>query len=77
MYVCVCRAVTDRQVKAAIEGGADSVEAVTSACEAGGDCGACHAFIEDMIEEHAEACGAKPGCSKRRLEIVTERERAA
>ncbi|HEY8089492.1 MAG TPA: (2Fe-2S)-binding protein [Polyangiaceae bacterium] len=51
MYVCVCRAVTDEKVKAAIEGGARSVEAVTAACCAGDDCGACHATIEDLIEQ--------------------------
>ena len=51
MFVCVCRAVTDQQVKAAIEAGAQSVEAVTAACCAGEDCGACHSKIEDLIEE--------------------------
>jgi bacterioferritin-associated ferredoxin len=51
MYVCVCRAVTDEKVKAAIDAGAKSVEAVTGACCAGDDCGACHQTIEDMIEQ--------------------------
>jgi bacterioferritin-associated ferredoxin len=61
MYVCVCRAVTDKQVTEAIEGGAETVAEVTRVCEAGGDCGACHQKIEDMIED---------GCSKRRLQVV-------
>ena len=51
MFVCVCRAVTQEQVKAAIEGGARSVEDVTEACCAGDDCGACHEKIEELIEE--------------------------
>lgn len=51
MYVCICRAVTDEKVKAAIDAGADSVEAVTAACCAGDDCGSCHGVIEEMIEE--------------------------
>ena len=42
MYVCVCRAVTEETVKAAIEAGAKSVDAVTAACCAGDDCGSCH-----------------------------------
>lgn len=50
MYVCVCRAVSDFQVKAAIEAGADSVEAVIQDCYAGEDCGACHGAIEALIE---------------------------
>jgi bacterioferritin-associated ferredoxin len=51
MYVCVCRAVTEEKVKAAIEAGARSVDDVTAACCAGDDCGACHQTIESMIEE--------------------------
>lgn len=54
MFVCVCHAVTDSEVKTAIEGGAGCVDAVTRACRAGGDCGACHGHIENMIEEHFE-----------------------
>ena len=66
MYVCVCRAVTDKEVEASIDEGAHTVEAVTAACQAGGDCGACQGMIEDMIE-------ARTGCpcpSKRRLPVV-------
>jgi len=55
MFVCVCRAVTDREVVAAIDAGADSVAAVTRACCAGDDCGACHGVIRELIEEHGEA----------------------
>jgi len=58
MFVCVCKAVTDVEVRAAIEGGAGTREAVTRACRAGGDCGACHAHIEGMIEEHEELIDA-------------------
>jgi len=73
MYVCVCRAVTDKEVEAAIDGGAHTLEAVARTCEAGGDCGACHAHIEDMIEERA--CGGR--CAgdgtHRHLELLRER----
>ena len=65
MYVCVCRAVTEEKVKAAIDAGAKSVCAVTAACCAGDDCGACHSMIEDLIEErHGEV---EP---RRRLTVV-------
>lgn len=50
MYVCICRAVTEEAVNAAIDAGADTVEAVTATCCAGDDCGSCHQVIEDMIE---------------------------
>jgi bacterioferritin-associated ferredoxin len=52
MFVCVCKAVTEREVRECIAGGATSREAVTKACEAGGDCGACHQMIEELVEDH-------------------------
>jgi bacterioferritin-associated ferredoxin len=55
MYVCVCMAVTDSEVEQAIAAGAETREAVTRACRAGGDCGACHGMIDDMIEDHCES----------------------
>lgn len=54
MYVCVCLAVTESEVRAAIEGGATTRELVTQHCRAGGDCGSCHGMIEQMIEDHLE-----------------------
>jgi bacterioferritin-associated ferredoxin len=57
MFVCVCRAVSDERVRKSIEEGARTREEVSRACGAGGDCGACHAMIEDMIEGHCEATG--------------------
>ncbi len=68
MYVCNCRAVTERQVKAAIDEGACSVAAVTRACCAGDDCGACHGVIQELIDEH-EAANAPV----RRLPVLAER----
>lgn len=56
MYVCVCFAVTETQVREAIESGATTRDLVTKHCRAGGDCGACHGMIEQMIEDHVEAC---------------------
>lgn len=54
MYVCCCFAVTESEVEAAIAGGAHTREAVTKACRAGGDCGACHGMIDLKIEDHLE-----------------------
>jgi bacterioferritin-associated ferredoxin len=50
MYVCLCNAVTDQEVAAAIESGAKARCEVTRACGAGGDCGSCHGQIEQMLE---------------------------
>jgi bacterioferritin-associated ferredoxin len=77
MYVCVCNAVTDREVEASIDEGARTRAEVTRACGAGGDCGSCHRMIEDMVEA---ACGGGGGASSEpSLIAVTSlvRERAA
>jgi bacterioferritin-associated ferredoxin len=74
MYVCVCLAVTDQEVNSAIEEGARSREEVTRACSAGGDCGACHGMIEDMIDERLAEAGE--GVSLIPASALT-RERAA
>jgi bacterioferritin-associated ferredoxin len=68
MYVCVCKAVCDREVEAAIDDGATSVEAVTNACGAGGDCGACHKEIADRLARRTQAAHAH--CDKRRLGVI-------
>jgi len=54
MYVCVCHAVTSTEVEAAIDAGAASVNEVTRACRAGGDCGACHATIDALVHARCE-----------------------
>jgi len=54
MWVCICNAVDDHEVRAAIDAGAATRDAVTAVCGAGGDCGACHPMIEDMIDERAD-----------------------
>jgi bacterioferritin-associated ferredoxin len=64
MYVCVCRAVTDEEVETAIADGAHTVEAVTKACCAGEDCGACHSTIAEMIDRR---------CGPRRLNVIPNR----
>jgi len=57
MFVCQCAAVTDREVRTAIESGADSVEAVGHDTEAGTGCGGCHESIQALL---ADAKGKKP-----------------
>ena len=55
MYVCLCKGVSDRTVKACIREGAMTVGLVGAACGAGTDCGSCRGMIADLIEEHEEA----------------------
>lgn len=60
MIVCVCRAVCERKLRAAVVQGAETVEEVEQACGAGGDCGTCRPEIEAMIELHGiRGCQSK------------------
>ena len=54
MYVCSCFAVTDAQIESLIAEGATSLDQVTAACRAGGDCGSCRGQIADMLADQAE-----------------------
>jgi bacterioferritin-associated ferredoxin len=50
MYVCVCMAVTGRDIQAAIENGAGSVAEVMQHSGAGSRCGSCRPTIATMLE---------------------------
>ena len=41
MIVCLCKGVSDRDVRAAIDSGSQTVRDVGRRCRAGTDCGAC------------------------------------
>jgi bacterioferritin-associated ferredoxin len=41
MVVCVCKGLTETQLRSLIQGGSDTLERLTSASGAGADCGEC------------------------------------
>ena len=63
MIVCLCRGVSESDIRRVIERGAFTADAVTAACGAGGDCGACTIMLADMVAESEAAAvgaGARP-----------------
>ncbi|MFE4518155.1 bacterioferritin-associated ferredoxin [Kitasatospora sp. NPDC056783] len=58
----MCHAVTEDQVKQAIDGGASTPRQIAKGCKAGTDCGSCVRRIQAMLGEH----GARP-CPTARL----------
>ncbi|CAA9260083.1 MAG: hypothetical protein AVDCRST_MAG50-2951 [uncultured Acidimicrobiales bacterium] len=66
MYVCSCRGVTDRAVKAAVASGARTVEEIARECRAGSRCGGCWPVLAELLEQtssdassrHSEASAA-------------------
>lgn len=52
MYVCVCKAVTDRQIKTAIESGHCSRRQLNQCLGVGGVCGKCSREVKELLDEH-------------------------
>jgi bacterioferritin-associated ferredoxin len=60
MYICICHAVTERELREAIAAGARTEEAVGVHCGAGTSCGTCLERIGDML-------GITTECSRGRI----------
>jgi bacterioferritin-associated ferredoxin len=54
MIVCLCHAVTDRDIDRVIEEGAATVEEIGRQCGAGTGCGACVMELHDKLCAHAD-----------------------
>jgi bacterioferritin-associated ferredoxin len=79
MYVCSCRAVTDREVGAAIADGACSLLGVARRCGAGVTCGGCQPALRQMLAERGHPCPRAESVRTLRalLEMPLEPEPAA
>lgn len=60
MYVCICRAVTERQIRQAVQGGARSLKDLKQMLDVGRECGLCAPCARTCIEEARHPQG-KPG----------------
>jgi bacterioferritin-associated ferredoxin len=57
MYVCVCKAVTDRQIREAAAGGARTLKDLRRDLGVTSDCGRCAGCARDCLKE-AHQCAA-------------------
>ena len=66
MYVCLCKGVTDHQIRAEVEDGADSLRDVSRRLGVATQCGKCAGCARQVIREAAaqrdRSCGDIP-CS--------------
>lgn len=60
MYVCVCRAVTDRDITEAAQRGISSIEELSNVTGVGTDCGACQQRACQMLSAIANPTGSRP-----------------
>lgn len=51
MYVCICKGITDRQIKEAVYDGSTSVKALRRNLGVSSQCGRCTELTQEIIEE--------------------------
>ena len=51
MYVCICHAVTDREIRACIEDGATSLRELRAELKVGTQCGKCACQVRAILKE--------------------------
>jgi bacterioferritin-associated ferredoxin len=55
MYVCICHAITDRQIREVVECGARSLCEVQQHLPVASCCGCCAQTAHELIDEHVQA----------------------
>lgn len=55
MYVCLCKGVTDSQIRTAIHNGADSMRALRETLEVGSQCGKCARDCKTLLKDSRPA----------------------
>jgi bacterioferritin-associated ferredoxin len=59
VFACICAAVSEREVRAVVEEGADTVFEVGCLTRAGTGCGGCHRRIDALINAQRASCPAR------------------
>ena len=70
MYVCVCEAVTDHEIRTVVDAGAASVAEVMRCTRAGTRCGSCRTELAEMV------AASTPNACRRRLDVIDTRPHA-
>ena len=52
MYVCVCRAVTDKDIRKAMDEGATTVRELKEKLKVTESCGSCLESVRDLVKQH-------------------------
>ncbi len=51
MYVCLCKGITDTQIRAAVQDGATSMREVSNTLGVASQCGKCGVLARDIVRE--------------------------
>ena len=58
MYVCICRGITDHQIRRAVEQGAASLSQLRRELPVGACCGRCAPMARQIIREQMQGAGS-------------------
>ena len=51
MYICICNAVTDKEIKKAIRNGAGSIKKLNQQLNVGSNCGSCVSSVQALLDK--------------------------
>lgn len=54
MYVCICKGITDHQIRAAVNQGADTMRVLRHTLGVASQCGKCGSLARDIMREAVE-----------------------
>ena len=57
MYVCICNAITDKQIRRAAKNGASSLNELTGELGVAAGCGSCAQVAEEILHEESVSSG--------------------
>jgi len=60
MYVCVCKAVTDKQIKTAIDNGVCTRRQLFECFGVGSDCGKCNKHVKELLNQNPTGYSIMP-----------------
>ncbi|HEX8928707.1 MAG TPA: (2Fe-2S)-binding protein [Actinomycetota bacterium] len=60
MFVCHCRALTDREIGEEIAAGARDLDEIGRRCGAGVTCGGCCPLLQELLDQAAERVAEAP-----------------
>ena len=63
MYICICKAVTDGQIRSAVEDGVTSMSGLRESLGCAGQCGKCGKHVKQIRDQVLEDLGASDGRS--------------
>ena len=67
MWVCLCKGVNDRQIRAAINAGARTPEEIAARCRAATGCGGCLPEVCRLLADHLAAEAYFDDCRSERM----------